>query len=143
MAGGRPKNIETPEIMWGHFEKYVEKAKSTPILVHDFVGKDGDAVRREKERPLTFEGFCNYLEDEGIISTPDHYFLNWENRYTQFIAICSRIKRVIKQDQVEGGMAGIYNPSITQRLNGLVDKKEVEHKGELKIPTIPDIGNRK
>jgi len=25
-------------------------------------------------------------------------------------------------------MAGIYNPSITQRLNGLVDKKEVETK---------------
>ena len=31
----------------------------------------------------------------------------------------------IRQDQIEGGMSGIYNPSITQRLNGLTDKSEV------------------
>jgi hypothetical protein len=40
-------------------------------------------------------------------------------------------------------MVGIYNPSITQRLNGLVDKKETEIKGGLNIPNLPDIGNRK
>jgi hypothetical protein len=26
-------------------------------------------------------------------------------------------------------MVGQYNPSITQRLNGLADKKQLEHKG--------------
>jgi len=29
-------------------------------------------------------------------------------------------------------MAGIYNPSITQRLNGLVEKREVENSGTVK-----------
>ena len=40
-------------------------------------------------------------------------------------------------------MVGIFNPSITQRLNGLVDKKETELKGTLNIPQLPDIGKRK
>lgn len=122
---GRHKNIQTPEIMWELFTAYKNKVKGSPILVHDFVGKDGDSVRREKERPLTYEGFCNYLEDEGVITTADHYFINWEKRYSAFVAVCSRIKREIRQDQIEGGLAGIYNPSITQRLNGLKEQTDV------------------
>jgi hypothetical protein len=39
-------------------------------------------------------------------------------------------------------MNGFFNPSITQRLNGLIDKKETEVKGGLNIPPVPDIGNR-
>jgi len=38
--------------------------------------------------------------------------------------VCSRIKKSIRKDQIEGGMVGQYNPSITQRLNGLVEKQE-------------------
>ena len=30
----------------------------------------------------------------------------------------------MRQDQIEGGMAGMYNPSITQRLNSLVEKTQ-------------------
>ena len=33
----------------------------------------------------------------------------------------------IRNNQIEGGMAGIYNPSITQRLNGLVERTENKH----------------
>lgn len=121
---GRPKNIETPEIMWDLFRDYKEYVKKAPILVHDFVGKDAYEVFRQREKPLTYEGFVNYLEDNEVITTPDHYFMNYEGRYSEFIGVCSRIKRHIREDQIQGGMTGIYNPSITQRLNGLVDKTE-------------------
>ena len=42
-------------------------------------------------------------------------------------------------------MAGIYNPSITQRLNGLVEKERNRNKRRFKYSklTIGDIGNRK
>ena len=30
----------------------------------------------------------------------------------------------IREDQIIGGMLSFYNPSITQRLNGLVEKQE-------------------
>ena len=46
--------------------------------------------------------------------------------YSDFIDVCGRIKSEIRQDQIEGGMCMIYNPNITQRLNGLVEKSEVK-----------------
>ena len=136
---GKRKYIETPEKMWEYFLAYKKQVKSNPILVQDYVGKDAEMVYRKKDRPLTIEGFENYLEDLDIISHLSDYFANTNNNYSDYSTICSRIKRNVKQDQIEGGMAGIYNPSITQRLNNLVEKTETEIKGGL---NIPDIGNR-
>ena len=138
----KTKYIETPEKMWEYFSSYKKEVKEKPVIVKDWVGKDAVDVYREKERPLTLEGFENWCADNEIINDLSQYFANTEQRYTEYQTICSRIRRVIKQDQIEGGMVGIYNPSITQRLNGLVDKKETEIKGGLNIPNLPDIGNR-
>ena len=137
------KYIESAEKMWEYFLAYKKQVKDNPIIVKDWVGKDAIDVYRPKEKPLTIEGFENYCADNEIISDLSHYFCNLDNRYMEYVAICSRIRKAIRQDQIEGGMVGIYNPSITQRLNGLVDKKETEIKGGLNIPNLPDIGNRK
>jgi len=128
---GIQKYIPTPEKMREHFLNYKKEVKGNPILVKDWVGKDADTVYREKEKPLTMEGFENWLFEQNIITDVSDYFENKDNRYSDFIPICSRIKRIIRQDQIEGGMAGIYNPSITQRLNGLVEKVQQEHSGEV------------
>lgn len=132
------KNIETPELLWQLFTEYAEYIKINPILVHDFVGKDGDSVHRKKQRPFTMEGFECYLYDKGIISDLSHYFCNLDNRYSDYVAICSRIRKAIRANQIEGGMAGIFNPSITQRLNNLVEKTDnkTEHSGKI----IADFG---
>lgn len=139
----KQKYIETPEKMWELFCAYREMTKKKPFLEHDFVGKDGDSVRREKERCLTFEGFQNYLCDEDVITDVTDYFENKEGRYEAYIHVCARVKRNIRQDQIEGGMAGVYHPSITQRLNGLKEQSEVDSKITLNVPNLPDIGNRK
>lgn len=118
------KYIESPERMWELFKEYERETKSTPFLVHDFVGKDAHDVRRERERCLTMEGFEEYVAERDIIQSLDQYFSNQEGLYDEYMGICSRIRRKIRRDQIEGGMAGIYNASITQRLNGLVDKQE-------------------
>jgi hypothetical protein len=123
----KPKNIETPELLWDLFTEYVQFKKENPILVHDFVGKDGDSVQRKKERPLTIEGFECYLYDKGVIGDLSHYFANTGGKYEGYLTICSRIRKAVRNDQIEGGMAGIYNPSITQRLNGLVEKSQNEN----------------
>ena len=70
------------------------------------------------------EGFENWCADAGIIDGLEHYCANTKGNYSDYLSICSRIKRVIRQDQIEGGMVGQYNASITQRLNSLVDKQE-------------------
>lgn len=121
---GRNKAIETPERLWELFKAYEIKTKSNPIKVHDYVGKDALEVEREKERPLTIDGFEDYLFEEGIINDLGDYFSNKDGRYSDYATICRAIRRRCRKDQIEGGMAGIYNPSITQRLNNLVEKTE-------------------
>jgi hypothetical protein len=121
---GRKKIIQTPEMFWELFIDYKTWAKQNPIKVHDYVGKDALEVHRNRERPLTIEGFENYVDNKGIITDLGNYFENKEKRYSDFVAICSRVKREIREDQIIGGMVGIYNPSITQRLNALTEKTE-------------------
>jgi len=122
---GKHKYIKTPEKMWELFEQYRAYTKSRPILVQDFVGKDGDEVNRKKERPLTIDGFECWCYDNDIIGDLSNYFANSDNKYSEYSTICSRIRKAVRTDQIEGGMSGIYNSSITQRLNGLTDKSEV------------------
>lgn len=122
---GKHKYIETPEKMWELFEAYKQHVKSKPIKKHVFVGKDGTSDYEQRERPLTMEGFEVYCFDNDIINDLSDYFGNKDGRYNSYTDICSRVKKTIRNDQIEGGMAGIYNPSITQRLNGLTDKSEV------------------
>lgn len=125
---GKNKYIETPEKLWELFEAYKKTIANNPILIQDYVGKDGQMVYRERQRPLTMEGFENYCEEN--ICFVHQYFVNQDNAYNDYLNICSRIKRVIRQDQIEGGMASIYNPSITQRLNNLTEKTDVTTNGK-------------
>jgi len=121
---GQGKYIETPEKMWEYFEAYRAEVKNNPRTKTVFPGKDAIPQREPLERPLTLEGFENWCADAGIRQDLGDYFANTKGNYSEYSTICSRIKRVIRQDQIEGGMVGQYNASITQRLNALVDKQE-------------------
>lgn len=130
---GKNKYIESPEKLWELFEAYRNQVKSKPFVKNGFAGKDADEVFFKLEKPLTLEGFENYCEEIGVINGLGDYFSNKDGKYSDYSAICSRIRRNIRQDQIEGGLAGIYNPSITQRLNGLVDKTQGEEKKDVTI----------
>lgn len=130
---GKPKYIESPERMWELFTEYRQHVKNNPFVVVDWVGAKAVEVEREKEKPLTMEGFELYLFEQDIIDGVDQYFSNFEGRYIDYLAICSRIRKAIREDQISGGMAGLYNPSITQRLNGLVDKVQEDGTKEVTI----------
>ena len=122
---GRPNKIDSPEHLWELFRDYKSQVKNNPILKHTFVGKEGRSEYSELERPLTIEGFECYCADLGIIQDLSNYFANSNNRYKRFSTIVTRIRKEVRTDQIGGGMAGIYNSSITARLNNLVEKKEI------------------
>jgi hypothetical protein len=132
---GKNKYIESPEKMAEYFETYKTETKSNPIKKHVFVGKDGNADYELIERPLTVDGFELWCWRNEIISDLSQYFANTENRYKEYQTICSRIRKEVRNDQIEKGLAGIYNTSITQRLNGLTDKSEITVKEQ---PLFPD-----
>lgn len=118
------KYIETPEKMWEYFESYAKETKDNPRYKIEYVGKDGERVKTPLERPLTIEGFELWMAKNEIISDLSQYFANTEQRYTEYQTICSRIRKAVRNDQIEGGMVGQYNASITQRLNGLKEQTE-------------------
>ena len=134
---GKNKYIETPEKMWELFEAYRKEVKSNPRHITDFYGKDGEERIKPLERPLTLEGFRNYARK--TISCVQDYFANTNDAYSEYSTICRAIMEEIRQDQIEGGMVGQYNPSITQRLNGLVDKQELKLEAK-KLPEWFDEG---
>ena len=138
MERGRPRTFKTPQDLWDEFVEYCDKTKEQPILVKDWIGPKAVQVYREKEAPLTMEGFKLHLWDKGIADGGRDYFSNKGGAYEDFSAICSRIKEAIRADQIKGGMAGIYNPSITQRLNNLVERQE--NTVHIEQPLFPDNG---
>lgn len=133
----KKKYIETPEKMWELFEAYKKEVKSNPRTRHVFVGKDGVSDYERLERPLTIEGFRNFARK--TICCVQDYFANTNQAYNEYSTICRAITDEIRQDQIEGGMVGQYNPSITQRLNNLKETSETESKGEIIVKYIDGI----
>lgn len=133
------RSMESPEKMLEAFEAYRVKVSENPIKKMVFVGKDGDTKWEHRDRPLTYEGFLNYCSDNH--GDVHHYFENTDKRYNDYREVCSRIRREIKQNQIEGGMAGIFNNSITQRLNGLVDKVQTDVRANIQLLSIDPIAN--
>jgi hypothetical protein len=111
-------NISNPDLLWLLLQyKKTRKKKSSPILVKDWVGKDALKYMQREREAVNVYRVSNYLDDENIISDVTDYFIKTRS-LPEYIRICSRIKRNITDTKYVGGMVGIYNPSITQRLNG-------------------------
>ena len=125
-APGRTKYIETPEKLWELFVDFMSWVEKNPFRIMDFVGKDGDMVHREKQRPITFVGFEKWLSLNEVVSDLSSYEKNEGNRYADYVPIITRIKKVCKGDIVEGAASGIFNANIAARVASLAEKSESE-----------------
>lgn len=116
------KTPEELEIVWTSYKESLKQEALEWIKVQ-YVGKDGDRREDPMKLPYTMEGFEVYCyNNHGCVN---QYFDNKDGYYGDFVTICSHIKKEIRANQITGGLLGIYNPSITQRLNGLAEKSEV------------------
>jgi hypothetical protein len=133
----KPKLIETPEKLWDMFKEYKEYIITNPRTIEKAL-QSGKIAKESLRVPLTMEGFELYCLEN--YSDCHHYFDNTDGRYSEYGTICSRIKKSIRNDQIEGGMVGQYNPSITQRLNNLTEKTDITTDGkginEIKVNII-------
>lgn len=130
---GTTKGLEkyiSVEQMKELFEAYVKHTSENPRTRQEHVGREGKKVEVELRVPLTLVGFYNYSYERGGLLSMKDYFSNKDKRYDDYVPICAYIRAVIRQDQIEGGMVGQYNASITQRLNGLKEQQDVNVKSE-------------
>tara|TARA_R110000782_G_scaffold205428_2_gene293722 strand:+ start:181 stop:600 length:420 start_codon:yes stop_codon:yes gene_type:complete len=138
---GKNKYIETPERMWELFLEYKKDVKGFPRIKREYVGKDGEKVDTPLERPLTMSGFNLYLWEKYVIHGAENYFANSGGAYDEYSSICTHVREAIRTDQIEGGMVGQYNASITQRLNGLSEKSEVKTDASINILNIDPLAD--
>ena len=136
---GRPKNIESPEYLWELFQKYIIdlKEKESEWVRVQYVGKEALRMEDTLKIPLTLEGFKRFCWDIEI-GCIEQYFKNINDAYIEYLPICSRIKNVIRENQLIGGMLNVFNPSITQRLNNIVERTDITTDGE-KINAVTPI----
>lgn len=120
---GKNKYIETPEKLLDLWEEYKSYVKSNPRMIYQ-LDRMGSLVPIPHEIPLTQQRFEVFVKQK-YGWTIGQYFDNKDKLYNDYVAICSHIRMERQADQIEGGMVGQYNASITQRLNGLTDKSEV------------------
>jgi len=113
-----PKELQQA---WEEYKEHL-KVEALQWVKIQYVGKEGQRMEDAFKLPYTMDGFSVFCYNKfGVIR---QYFLNQDNLYDDFITICSHIKEEIRANQITGGLLGIYNPSITQRLNSLVEKTE-------------------
>ena len=124
----KPKYIESPHAMWELFMKYAQWCKDNPVTSEDFVGGAGKKVTRSYDRPLTVSGFRAFGHRNGV--TINHYFANTDGAYDEYRTICRAIEDEIRDYQITGGLVGLLNSSITQRLNGLTERVDQTSGGE-------------
>lgn len=129
---GKKKYIKTPEKLYEMWETYKNDVKSNPRYRYVLCQRSGEMIPEPLERPLTQEGFEVFCHKVFKVSV-DHYFKNTDNDYSDYLPICSRITKERKDDQITGGMVGQYNPSITQRLNGLTEKQQIDTDGKIEV----------
>jgi hypothetical protein len=137
---GQPRNFKDVDALqkaWDEF-KIDLKVQANEWIKTQYVGKDGSEVNQAMKVPMTFEGFKRFCRSKyGCV---EQYFSNQDEVYNEYINICRAIKDEIREQQIIGGLLGFYNPSITQRLNGLTDKTQTTFNVSPKILNIDPIG---
>ena len=123
---------------WDGFKENLIEQASEWLKIH-FAGKDGDRHEEPQKVPMTLEGFKRYCwEHHGDVS---NYFDNSDGYYDDFKVICSRIRQEIRENQIIGGLLGFYNPSITQRLNGLKETIDSTVTNNIQVLTIDPLSD--
>ena len=118
--------FKEPNELLKAFQEYKEDIieQSNEWQKVQYVGKEAERVTDGQKVPYTQEGFERFCYNRyGCVN---QYFDNKDECYNDFVTICSRIKKEIRENQIIGGMLGFYNPSITQRLNNLKEQIQSE-----------------
>lgn len=120
---GRPLVFKTPEELWDIYCEYKEWSKNNPLYkMHPL--KDGTIVPLPIDRPLTIWGFATFcgLSRQGLANYGER------EDHSQFFGIYSRICNEMTSQRIEYGLTDMYNARLVARIDGIVEKRELDAK---------------
>ena len=116
---GRPRKFETPELLWGAFEDYIQYQKDNPIPKTHFVGKDGIEQTEFIQRPITFIGFEGYLAYFDLLKDLKRY-----EQHPEFAPTVTRIRAFCRRYNTDLASAGALKENIIARIEGIKEQSE-------------------
>lgn len=117
---GRDAIFSSPEMLWEEACNYFQWCEANPWIEQNWVGKDGDEVKKRHPRPYTLSGLCVYLDCSE--QTLRNYGKDAEHK--DFFEVYTRIEQIIRTQKFEGAAVGFFNANIIARDLGLVDKQD-------------------
>lgn len=129
--GGHPRAYKTPEEL---LEKVIEYFEDTMSRVDwdlfDYVGKDAKEIIKKSIVPFSQDGLCSHLR------ISQQTWRNYRSEYQQkasegdpdgvrFFEVITRADQTIRTQQIEGALLGYFSHNLAARLNGLIDKQEI------------------
>ena len=124
-----------PAKLWVGALEYFEASDQRTWDEQNRVGKDGEEVIKHHPTPYTLSGLCVFL---GVNT---QYFGSFRDSVTfksnpDFDKVYTCINDIIRTQQVEGGMTGFFNPSLTARINNLTDRQDITSGGQPVLPVV-------
>jgi len=135
------KYIETPERFLQMWDEYKKTIDDNPDKEEVATGK-GVVLTLTRPKPYLRRGFEAYVYRTYGFHV-HQYIENLEERYDDYVGVVTCARKEWEEHQISGSLTGKFkSQNLVARLNGLADKKELDHKGGINIPNVPDIGDR-
>ena len=119
------------------FNEYVKWSRKTPFVTSEMITSGiaaGTQVEKQTVRPLTLEMF---LAKVGMTKRV------WETKKNTvgFTEVCEAIEQLIDGNLKEGGLVGLFNPSLVSRMCKLSDSVEIKKENAINVELTIN-GNR-
>lgn len=139
LTRGMPRSFDTPEDLIAAGWAYLQWCLDNPLLVEKTSVHDGEVIRYDtkKIRAPTQAGFSlfagvssNFLSNAKAQSKDDYG------------EAAETVMSMIRTNQLEGGMAGLYHGNLTARIAGVADSMAIAAppvRPELEIPDMTSV----
>lgn len=118
---GRPRLIETPEVLVEKIVAYFEWADANPIVKDNIGWYEGQASHEETVSPraMTVVGCCAHMGVDRQL------WYEWRRNRPDLLPVLRWAEDIMYEQKFSGAAAGVLNPMIICRELGLADKNEL------------------
>jgi len=118
---GRDLIWSNPNELWKECKEYFKETSERVWNKTEFRGVQAKEVKVPTSVPFSLQGLCLHLD--CCLTT----FKNYESK-EDFVAVTSKIRNIIENQQFEGAVVGAFNASIIASKLGLANKIENTNK---------------
>ncbi len=135
---GRDKIFGDAEVLLKEAEAYFEWCDGHPWYRAELVKYRGvaDEVGVTMRRPYTMEGLTRYLGVSGGYFRAAKANLREKidrgrasAQEIELLEAIERVELIVRTQQLEGAMLGVFSPNLVARLNGIAERTQVENSG--------------